>query len=88
MANKRNGVDVDKWDYLARDYYYSGLPNPFDFHILNFVRALKVDKMNRADPSQMLEGDKVEVNVYNGLGQIFDQIFGNGLAIYSNGHHG
>ena len=34
---------MDKWDYLARDHYYLGLPNAFDFHIINFVRALNVD---------------------------------------------
>ena len=31
VANKRNSVDVDKWDYLARDCYMCGLKNSFDF---------------------------------------------------------
>ena len=30
VANKRTGVDVDKWDYFARDCHYLGIPNNFD----------------------------------------------------------
>lgn len=30
VANKRNGVDVDKWDYFARDCHCLGIPNNFD----------------------------------------------------------
>ena len=31
VANKRNGVDVDKWDYFARDCYCLGMANNFDW---------------------------------------------------------
>ena len=31
MANKRNGIDVDKWDYFARDCYCLGMANNFDW---------------------------------------------------------
>ena len=37
VANKRNGIDVDKWDYFARDCYCLGMANNFDWryaHIL------------------------------------------------------
>jgi HD superfamily phosphohydrolase len=30
VANKRTEVDVDKWDYFARDCHHLGIPNSFD----------------------------------------------------------
>lgn len=30
VANKRNGIDVDKFDYFARDCHYTGLTKSFD----------------------------------------------------------
>ena len=30
VANKRNGIDVDKWDYFDRDCHYLGISNNFD----------------------------------------------------------
>ena len=30
IANKGTGVDVDKWDYFARDCHHLGIPNSFD----------------------------------------------------------
>lgn len=32
VANKRNGIDVDKWDYLARDSYMLGVKTNFDYN--------------------------------------------------------
>ena len=29
VANKHTGLDVDKWDYYARDCYYLGITNDF-----------------------------------------------------------
>ncbi|XP_022597665.1 deoxynucleoside triphosphate triphosphohydrolase SAMHD1-like isoform X1 [Seriola dumerili] len=44
VANKRNGIDVDKWDYFARDCYHLGIQNNFDYHrFLKFARVCKVD---------------------------------------------
>uniref|UniRef100_A0A3Q3GDJ0 HD domain-containing protein n=1 Tax=Labrus bergylta TaxID=56723 RepID=A0A3Q3GDJ0_9LABR len=44
VSNKRNGVDVDKFDYLARDSLYLGIKNTFDFHrFLQFARVCEVD---------------------------------------------
>ncbi|XP_035994542.1 deoxynucleoside triphosphate triphosphohydrolase SAMHD1-like isoform X1 [Fundulus heteroclitus] len=34
VANKRNGIDVDKWDYFARDCHYLGIKNGFDYRRL------------------------------------------------------
>ncbi|KAI3357662.1 hypothetical protein L3Q82_016071 [Scortum barcoo] len=44
VANKTNGIDVDKFDYFARDSYYLGIQNNFDYHrFLKFARVCKVD---------------------------------------------
>nr|DBA27709.1 TPA: hypothetical protein GDO54_008176 [Pyxicephalus adspersus] len=44
VANKRNGIDVDKWDYFARDCHHLGIQNNFDHkRYLKFVRVCKVD---------------------------------------------
>ncbi|XP_063739805.1 deoxynucleoside triphosphate triphosphohydrolase SAMHD1-like isoform X2 [Eleginops maclovinus] len=44
VANKRNGIDVDKWDYFARDCYHLGIQNNFDYHrFLKFARVCEVD---------------------------------------------
>ncbi|CAM4454371.1 unnamed protein product [Leuciscus chuanchicus] len=39
VANKQNGIDVDKWDYFARDCHHLGIRNSFDHHrLLKFAR--------------------------------------------------
>ncbi|XP_008291875.1 deoxynucleoside triphosphate triphosphohydrolase SAMHD1 isoform X2 [Stegastes partitus] len=44
VANKRNGIDVDKWDYFARDCYHLGIQNNFDYRrCLKFARVCEVD---------------------------------------------
>ncbi|XP_036899901.1 deoxynucleoside triphosphate triphosphohydrolase SAMHD1 isoform X2 [Sturnira hondurensis] len=46
VANKRNGIDVDKWDYLARDCHHLGIQNNFDYkRCLKFVRVCEVSEM-------------------------------------------
>ena len=30
VANKMNGIDVDKWDYFARDSQSLGIPSNFN----------------------------------------------------------
>ncbi|KAM5304738.1 deoxynucleoside triphosphate triphosphohydrolase SAMHD1 [Glossophaga mutica] len=46
VANKRNGIDVDKWDYLARDCHHLGIQNNFDYkRCLQFVRVCEVEDM-------------------------------------------
>ncbi|XP_029012663.1 deoxynucleoside triphosphate triphosphohydrolase SAMHD1 [Betta splendens] len=43
VANKRNGIDVDKWDYFARDCYHLGIQNNFDYRrFLKFARVCDV----------------------------------------------
>ncbi|XP_061836498.1 deoxynucleoside triphosphate triphosphohydrolase SAMHD1 [Nerophis lumbriciformis] len=44
VANKRNGIDVDKWDYFARDCYHLGIQNNSDYRrFLKFVRVCEED---------------------------------------------
>ncbi|XP_071428809.1 deoxynucleoside triphosphate triphosphohydrolase SAMHD1 [Pithys albifrons albifrons] len=43
VANKNNGIDVDKWDYFARDCHHLGIPNNFDYkRLLVFTRVCEV----------------------------------------------
>ncbi|XP_038606165.1 deoxynucleoside triphosphate triphosphohydrolase SAMHD1 [Tachyglossus aculeatus] len=45
VANKRNGIDVDKWDYFARDCHHLGIQNTFDYkRFIKFARVCDVDK--------------------------------------------
>ncbi|XP_061591983.1 deoxynucleoside triphosphate triphosphohydrolase SAMHD1 [Cololabis saira] len=44
VANKKNGIDVDKWDYFARDCYHLGIQNNFDYRrYLKFARVCEWD---------------------------------------------
>ncbi|XP_055088436.1 uncharacterized protein LOC117393438 isoform X1 [Periophthalmus magnuspinnatus] len=43
VANKRTGIDVDKFDYFARDCHHLGIKNSFDHNrYIKFARVLKV----------------------------------------------
>ncbi|CAL8259778.1 unnamed protein product [Gadus morhua 'NCC'] len=43
VSNKRNGIDVDKWDYFARDCHQLGIKNSFDHNrFIKFARVCKV----------------------------------------------
>uniref|UniRef100_A0A672SJ99 HD domain-containing protein n=1 Tax=Sinocyclocheilus grahami TaxID=75366 RepID=A0A672SJ99_SINGR len=60
VANKVNGIDVDKWDYLARDCHYLGIPCGFDHQrLLKSARVCEVDKRKH-----ICFRDKVADNVY------------------------
>ncbi|POG63503.1 uncharacterized protein OCT59_023760 [Rhizophagus irregularis] len=40
VSNQRNSIDVDKFDYLARDCYYLGMKSEFDFsRLMNYSRV-------------------------------------------------
>ncbi|XP_078493225.1 deoxynucleoside triphosphate triphosphohydrolase SAMHD1 [Ciona intestinalis] len=44
ISNKKNEVDVDKWDYLARDCHHLGLKNSFDhIRFMHHLKVLEVD---------------------------------------------
>ncbi|XP_048051510.1 deoxynucleoside triphosphate triphosphohydrolase SAMHD1-like [Megalobrama amblycephala] len=60
VANKLNGIDVDKWDYLARDCHYLGIPNSFDHQrLLKSARVCEVD-----GEKQICFRDKVADNIH------------------------
>ncbi|CAL9702512.1 unnamed protein product [Knipowitschia caucasica] len=40
ISNKRNGIDVDKFDYFARDCYHLGIKNRFDHN--RYIQFAKV----------------------------------------------
>ncbi|XP_067298522.1 deoxynucleoside triphosphate triphosphohydrolase SAMHD1-like [Pseudorasbora parva] len=44
VANERNKIDVDKWDYFARDCHHLGISKSFDHQrLLKFARVCKVE---------------------------------------------
>lgn len=44
MSNKTNGIDVDKWDYFARDCHMLGIKNNFDHtRLIKFSRVIEKD---------------------------------------------
>ncbi|XP_060772817.1 deoxynucleoside triphosphate triphosphohydrolase SAMHD1-like [Neoarius graeffei] len=44
VANKRTGIDVDKWDYFARDSYHLGIPTSSDHNrFIKFARVCEVE---------------------------------------------
>ena len=44
VANKKTGIDVDKWDYFARDCHHLGISMNFDHkRCMAFARVIKVD---------------------------------------------
>ena len=51
VANKRNGIDVDKFDYFARDCHVLGVTKSFDFfRLMRFARVERVNRSNSKHP--------------------------------------
>uniref|UniRef100_A0A8C2IZI9 Deoxynucleoside triphosphate triphosphohydrolase SAMHD1 n=1 Tax=Cyprinus carpio TaxID=7962 RepID=A0A8C2IZI9_CYPCA len=69
VANKRNSIDVDKWDYFARDCHYLGISKSFDHQrLLKFARVCKVeidDGSNNAEKLSICYRDKEQNNIYD-----------------------
>ncbi|XP_040911770.1 deoxynucleoside triphosphate triphosphohydrolase SAMHD1-like isoform X4 [Toxotes jaculatrix] len=60
VSNKRNGIDVDKFDYFARDCYHLGIKNNFDHRrFFVFARVCEVDGVK-----QICSRDKEVHNLY------------------------
>uniref|UniRef100_A0A3B4UZW8 HD domain-containing protein n=1 Tax=Seriola dumerili TaxID=41447 RepID=A0A3B4UZW8_SERDU len=61
VANKTNGIDVDKFDYFARDCHHLGIQNHFDHHrFFKFARVCVVKEGRKHICSQ----DKEVHNLY------------------------
>ncbi|KAJ8303325.1 hypothetical protein KUTeg_019721 [Tegillarca granosa] len=61
VANKRNGIDVDKWDYFARDCHMLGIRNNFDHtRFMKFARVLEIE-----GDLQICSRDKEVGNLYD-----------------------
>nr|XP_020516710.1 deoxynucleoside triphosphate triphosphohydrolase SAMHD1-like isoform X1 [Labrus bergylta]XP_020516711.1 deoxynucleoside triphosphate triphosphohydrolase SAMHD1-like isoform X1 [Labrus bergylta] len=68
VSNKKNGVDVDKFDYLARDSSYLGIKNNFDFRrFLQFARVCEVEDKDCKEGKRktICTRDKKEDHMYH-----------------------
>ncbi|KAK1898197.1 Deoxynucleoside triphosphate triphosphohydrolase SAMHD1 [Dissostichus eleginoides] len=80
VANKRNGIDVDKFDYFARDCHHLGIKNNFDHgRFIKFARVCEVDgqKVDGQEEDGQ-EGDGQEEDGQEGDGQEGDGQEGDG----------
>uniref|UniRef100_A0A3P9LMX2 HD domain-containing protein n=1 Tax=Oryzias latipes TaxID=8090 RepID=A0A3P9LMX2_ORYLA len=63
VSNKQNGIDVDKFDYFARDCHYLGLKNNFDhMRYFKFTRVIEVETDER---KHICSRDKEADNLYD-----------------------
>eukprot|EP00928_Gymnodinium_smaydae_P011198 TRINITY_DN14160_c0_g1_i2.p1 TRINITY_DN14160_c0_g1~~TRINITY_DN14160_c0_g1_i2.p1 ORF type:complete len:470 (-),score=70.03 TRINITY_DN14160_c0_g1_i2:187-1596(-) len=61
VANKRNGIDVDKFDYFARDCYQLGIQKSFDARrLMKFAKVVQVP----GDSAQIAYHEKEVWNIY------------------------
>ncbi|XP_055458178.1 deoxynucleoside triphosphate triphosphohydrolase SAMHD1 isoform X2 [Psammomys obesus] len=61
VANKRSGIDVDKWDYFARDGHHLGIQNNFDYkRFVKFARVCEVE-----DKKHICTREKEVGNLYD-----------------------
>uniref|UniRef100_A0A8C9YFR2 HD/PDEase domain-containing protein n=1 Tax=Sander lucioperca TaxID=283035 RepID=A0A8C9YFR2_SANLU len=63
VANKTNGIDVDKFDYFARDCYHLGMQNNFDH--LRFIQFARVIKVKKDELNHICCRDKEVGNLYD-----------------------
>lgn len=60
VANKRNGIDVDKWDYFARDCQMLGIQSSFQYR--RCMESVKV--LNFCTETQLCFGEKEDKDVF------------------------
>ncbi|CAL8237476.1 unnamed protein product [Arctogadus glacialis] len=59
VSNERNGIDVDKWDYFARDCHHLGIKNNFDHdRFIKFARVCEVEKKKRKEKRKKRKKEK------------------------------
>ena len=66
VANKYCGIDVDKWDYFARDGHFIGVVHDFDFRLSTYT----------SNPVKFLELGTVIVVHYAGVLCQWAELFG------------
>ncbi|XP_053713055.1 deoxynucleoside triphosphate triphosphohydrolase SAMHD1-like [Synchiropus splendidus] len=59
VSNSANGIDVDKWDYFARDCHHLGIKNNFDYSRLLLSARVCEDR------KQICYRDKEMSNIYD-----------------------
>ncbi|XP_072181381.1 deoxynucleoside triphosphate triphosphohydrolase SAMHD1-like [Diadema setosum] len=60
VNNSINGIDVDKWDYVARDARLLGIPSAFEVErVLKFVKACYVKRNDEEKRKEICFRDKV-----------------------------
>ncbi|XP_053387221.1 deoxynucleoside triphosphate triphosphohydrolase SAMHD1-like [Mercenaria mercenaria] len=65
VSNKRNGIDVDKWDYFARDCHMLGIGNNFNHNrCIAFARVIDVDVDGERE-RQICYRNKEAANLYD-----------------------
>ncbi|XP_051741591.1 deoxynucleoside triphosphate triphosphohydrolase SAMHD1-like isoform X3 [Ctenopharyngodon idella] len=68
VSNERNKIDVDKWDYFARDCHHLGISKSFDHQrLLKFARVCEVEIKDEAQkPRQSIcYRDKEAGNIFD-----------------------
>ncbi|XP_060604041.1 deoxynucleoside triphosphate triphosphohydrolase SAMHD1-like isoform X1 [Ruditapes philippinarum] len=66
VSNKRNGIDVDKWDYFARDSHMLGIGNNFNHNrLISFSRVIKAKGAEGKKEQQICYRDKEATNLYD-----------------------
>uniref|UniRef100_UPI0037E970E9 deoxynucleoside triphosphate triphosphohydrolase SAMHD1-like isoform X1 n=3 Tax=Semicossyphus pulcher TaxID=241346 RepID=UPI0037E970E9 len=63
VSNKSSGVDVDKFDYLARDCYHLGVQNNFDHN--RFLKFARVCEVEGKEWKHICIRDKMMDNMYD-----------------------
>ena len=73
VSNSISGVDVDKWDYFARDCHHLGISNSFDHNrFMSLIKVLKAPPPPDGDGKYHLcVRDKVKYTVLDKLLALF-----------------
>ncbi|XP_048051613.1 deoxynucleoside triphosphate triphosphohydrolase SAMHD1-like [Megalobrama amblycephala] len=68
VSNERNKIDVDKWDYFARDCHHLGISKSFDHQrLLKFARVCRVEIKGEAEKTRrsICYRDKEADNIFD-----------------------
>jgi len=64
VSNDLNKVDVDKWDYFARDCHHLGMPSSFDHNrFLKLCRIIKPEGQPGLKKRQTTIGVHIKVSI-------------------------